>query len=121
MVHIAPSIEPGTFIGYICSADEQDTEKDLSGAYLPFGTYLSKEDHGRGKVLATGNLVLVDASRQYRHWSGYTKPEDYQGMMQQMVLVLPDGTMYVAQDLDGYGAAEWLSFQDGEAVLYDVP
>lgn len=121
MIYTAPNIEPGTLIGYICSADEQDTQRDLSDAYLPYGTYLSKDDHGRGKVLATGNLVLVDASRQYRHWSGYTKPEDYQSKLQQMVLVLPDGTMYVAQDLDGYGTAEWVSFQDGGTILYDVP
>jgi|GEM_PF-1548918 len=121
MIRTAPSIEPGTLIGYICSADERDTEIDLTYAYLPSGTYLSKEDHGRGKVLATGNLVLVDASRQYRHWSGYTKPEDYQGKMQQMVLVLPDGTLYVAQDIDGYGTAMWVSFQDGGTILDDVP
>lgn len=121
MIRTAPSIEPGTLIGYICSADERDTKIDLTYAYLPSGTYLSKEDHGRGKVLATGNLVLVDASRQYRHWSGFTRPEDYQRKAQQMVLILPDGTLYVAQDIDGYGTAMWVSFQDGETILDDVP
>ena len=121
MIRTAPSIEPGTLIGYICSADEQDTERDLSHAYLPCDTYLSKEDHGRGKVLATGNLVLVDVSRQYRHWIGFTRPEDYQSKMQQMVLVLPDGALYVAQDIDAYGTAMWVSFQDGGTILYDVP
>lgn len=121
MILTAPNIESGTLIGYICSADEQDNEIDLSNAYLPFGTYLSKEDHGRGKVLATGNLVLVDVSRQYRHWSVFTSPEDYQSKMQQMLLVLPDGTLYIAQDIDGYGTAMWVSFQDGETILYDEP
>lgn len=121
MMYTAPAVKSGTLIGYICDSDDQNIPMDeYDNAYLPFDTCLSKEDHGRGKVLSSGNLVLVDASRQYRHWEGFTTPEDYQSKMQQMILVLPDGRVFVSQDIDGYGQAAWVGLEDGE-VMWDVP